>query len=354
MAVLLKEAAPVAEAANDGPGQAAEVLVPPFDVVTYAGPITVDGYERLSALLEAQRSNDNVLVVLETPGGDPHAAFRIARALGFHYRHVEALVPRYCKSAGTLVVIGASVLHIDDRGELGPLDVQVPRAHDFSTRGSALEFSGALDVLLPHQLRAFEASMQRLLARGLPMEAAANAASLMVGRLFRPIAEQVDPRQLVEMARAMAVSEAYGDRLAKKGRNIDAEGVRALARRYPSHGFSIDRKEAQQIFRDVRTPQGPISVVARRCRQWSATVGQALEPVVELHPSSFFYEEQRHEHANADKRVLGKPGTTWASHHRDVPGTLRHGPEDGGATDVGEQGEDAKSGDAVEPRLVAG
>ena len=36
-------------------------------------------------------------------------------------------IPRRCKSAGTLLLIGATSLIISDRGELGPLDVQLSK-----------------------------------------------------------------------------------------------------------------------------------------------------------------------------------------------------------------------------------
>jgi hypothetical protein len=83
MAVLWKEAARPERVADDA--AEAEPLEAPFDVITYAGPITMAGYERLSELLETRKTHAKALVVLETPGGDPHAAFRIARAIGFHY-----------------------------------------------------------------------------------------------------------------------------------------------------------------------------------------------------------------------------------------------------------------------------
>ena len=294
MAVLLKEAAPAAEAANDGPGKAAEGLMPPFDVVTYAGPITMAGYERLSELIEGQRTNEQVLVVLETPGGDPHAAFRIARALGFHYQRVEALVPRYCKSAGTLIVLGASVLHMGDRAELGPIDMQIARAGEFSVRGSGLEFGRVLDLLLPFQLKCFDLAFDAISSQGLSNEAAVDAASLMTARLFRPLLEKVDPRRLVEVSRAMAIAIAYGERLAQKGGNIDADGINELMEGYPSHAFAIDRKEAQRIFRAVRAPVGAIAEVASRTGSGATSINDHSGPRVHLASFPFFNEEPAH------------------------------------------------------------
>ncbi|WP_431048323.1 SDH family Clp fold serine proteinase [Roseateles sp. L2-2] len=292
MAVLLKEASP----ADEVPARPrkSEPLQPPFDVVTYAGPVTVEGYERLSTVLEQQRTNDQVLVVLETPGGDPHAAFRIARALGFHYQRVEALVPRYCKSAGTLIVLGASVLHMGDRGELGPIDMQIPRVGEFSIRGSGLEFGGVLDQLLPHQIQSFAIAVRAISAQGLSNEAAVNAASLMTARMFRPVLEKVDPRRLVEVTRAMAIAAAYGERLAQKGGNIDADGINELMRRYPSHAFAIDRKEARRLFFDVREPIGAVAEIATRLGHSMASLNTLAAPTVQLFRFPFIDKEDSH------------------------------------------------------------
>lgn len=292
MAVLLKEASPADEAPasslKSGP------LAPPFDVVTYAGPITMEGYEQLSSLLEERRTNDEVLVVLETPGGDPHAAFRIARALGFHYDRVEALISRYCKSAGTLVVLGASVLHMDDRGELGPLDMQVRRVNEIARQGSALEVSDTMGMLWAHQLLSFADLMREMTEYGMSSDVAAMAAAGLVGDAFHPIAQQIDPVMLTAMSRATGIAVAYGERLALKGRNITMSGVSDLVHGYPSHAFVIDRKEAQLLFRDVRSPCGAVAQVAQWCRQQLDVWSQAGAPLVNIHSFPFIHTEKLH------------------------------------------------------------
>ena len=52
---------------------------------------------------------------------------------------MHALIPRYCKSAGTLIALGASALYMDDRSELGPLDMQVTRGDEIGAMRSGLE-----------------------------------------------------------------------------------------------------------------------------------------------------------------------------------------------------------------------
>ena len=73
------------------------------------------------AHLRSPRGKQCVLV-LTTDGGDAHAAYIIARYLRRNYEKLTICVFGYCKSAGTLLALGAHELVIGERGELGPLD----------------------------------------------------------------------------------------------------------------------------------------------------------------------------------------------------------------------------------------
>lgn len=50
------------------------------DVISYSGAINSAGYQSVCDAL-ANKTSAKALLVLATPGGDPHAGFRIARAL---------------------------------------------------------------------------------------------------------------------------------------------------------------------------------------------------------------------------------------------------------------------------------
>lgn len=333
MAVLWKETAPP-DSDGDAP-TGTDPFAAPFDVITYAGPITMAGYERLSHLLETGKTHERALLVLETPGGDPHAAFRIARAIGFHYGGFHVLVPRYCKSAGTLIVSGAAVLHMEDRAELGPLDMQVPRPDAINTHGSALEYSGVLASLRPHQLTAFVESLQDMADEGLIAESAFGAAAKLVGALFRPISEQIDPHRLVEMERAVAIAIAYGARLAATGKNIDLTGVTRLVTEYPSHSFVIDRREARRLFLDVRAPGGAVHSVARALPSWIRSAVTFDVPVVSLRPHPSNSNEVLH--AQDSSEIRSHPaGKADGMRERDE--TLRRPVRGGPKADLGVAG----------------
>lgn len=58
------------------------------DLYVYAGKISSEGYEGVSSALENRPNpkRKNAALFLNTYGGDAHAAYRIARAFGHHYK----------------------------------------------------------------------------------------------------------------------------------------------------------------------------------------------------------------------------------------------------------------------------
>lgn len=226
------------------------------DLVVYSGAVNMAGYHLVCDALQTKKSA-KTLLVLATPGGDPHAGFRIARALQHGYESFDALVPRYCKSAGTLILIGASKLYLDDMSELGPLDVQVKKGDELIGRNSGLDIFQAVNYLQNQSMAAFRNYLLELTRdAGLSTRVASEIASGLTSGLFEPIAAQIDPIKLAEMQRATEIAFEYGNRLNEKSGNLRAMGLARLVTGYPSHSFVIDRKEARQIFIRVERPGG--------------------------------------------------------------------------------------------------
>lgn len=237
-----------------------------IDVITYSGMINAGGYEQMCDVLK-RRKSEKVLLVLATPGGDPHAGFRIARALQHTYDSFDALVPRYCKSAGTLVLLGASTLYLDDMSELGPLDIQVKKNDEIVGRNSGLDIIQAVNYLQSQAMQSFSRNLVELVRDAqLSTKVASEIASKLTIGLLEPIAAQIDPMKLAEMQRATEIAYEYGTRLALKSRNLRADGITRLVTGYPSHAFTIDRKEAKEIFIQVVKPEGLLSQLSEGLR----------------------------------------------------------------------------------------
>ncbi len=90
--------------------------------------------EMIRLVTERQNRQQDILVILTTEGGSADAAFRMARCLQSCYRRFTCVIPGWCKSAGTLICIGAHNLLIGDLGELGPLDVQLAKPDELGLR----------------------------------------------------------------------------------------------------------------------------------------------------------------------------------------------------------------------------
>lgn len=222
----------------------------------YVGPISRHGYECITNLIPSDgEKQEGAALILSTLGGEPDAAYRIARALRYNYERLDVIIPSQCKSAGTLLLIGASRLVVCDRGELGPLDVQVVKHDDAFERNSGLDLIQALSFLQRQALDAFRDNLLELkLGSRASFKLAAELASQLTVGMFSPIYGQIDPVRVGEIQRAVSIAFDYGERLNAYDRNLKDGALKQLVMGYPSHGFVIDRKEARELFNHVDRP----------------------------------------------------------------------------------------------------
>jgi len=239
------------------------------DVIFYYGGISRAGYSKICDLLEEKKEKSTkVCLIPATYGGDPDAAFRIARAIGHHYEVVEVLIVDHCKSAGTLLCIGADRLIFGNRGELGPLDIQLSKPDEMFESISGLAIAQALSAIETQMLGSFQ-SYWISIRNGarLRTKLAADIAAKLVESLLSPISARIDPMTLGEHQRAMQVAFDYGERLAARSKNLRPDGLLRIVRDYPSHGFVIDRAEAREIFNVVDSPSGPTQIFYEAARR---------------------------------------------------------------------------------------
>lgn len=224
------------------------------DILIVAGAINDEIEDELIESLEKKRDKrPNALVMLMTYGGDPDSAFRMTRALQQAYKHLTLQVLKFCKSAGTLVAVGMHEIVMSNHAELGPLDVQVNKPDEFLERTSGLTPRESFDVLQLYTYQTFEKFFLDIRTRTqISTRASADIAAQLAVGLFGPIYEQIDPMRLGEMQRAMSIASQYGDLL--NSGNLKDHALFSLCNDYPSHGFCIDRKEAETLFKRIRSP----------------------------------------------------------------------------------------------------
>lgn len=230
------------------------------DIIFYNGVIDrpCDEAVMRDTISRKEKRRSNVIFILVTHGGNPDAAYRIARCLQRAYKKITVYVPGPCKSAGTLLAIGAHELLISDHGELGPLDIQMAKKDELFGSQSGLTVTTALQAVEDRMFEAAQRLVFEIEANSggmLSIQTATALAAQLVTGLYAPIAAQIDPMHLGEASRALLIADRYGRRLAEKSGNLARpDALQRLYTAYPSHGFVIDREEAKNYFANVREP----------------------------------------------------------------------------------------------------
>jgi hypothetical protein len=220
------------------------------DVYVISGDLTRELVAELRQEYRQARNRTNAVLILTTRGGDPDAAYLITRFLQRHYDNLVLFVFGLCKSAGTLVALGAHEIVMTEAGELGPLDVQVHKDDEIMRRSSGLDVFQALALVAGQAYTVFEQTFLQVLGRSggvITTKTAAEIATNLASQLLSPLSAQIDPVKLGEVQRAINIAEKYGERL-----GAGSETIGRLVHGYPSHGFVIDVEEACTLFRDVR------------------------------------------------------------------------------------------------------
>jgi hypothetical protein len=246
------------------------------DFLVYAGAINRRGAEKVvSELAEATAKHKNLILLLCTTGGDSHAAFKIARACQATYDTVmpserykttdhprlTVFVPTLCKSAGTIIALGADDLMMSSDAELGPIDIQMRRPEEVGELTSTLTPVQAIQSLQRQMTTVFVDMFSALRfdeKMAFSTKMAGEIARDMAGSLIGPIAGQIDPFRLAETERLLKISSEYGERLNEGVENLRDGALSRLLSAYPSHGFVIDRGEANTLFRRVYKPSAAV------------------------------------------------------------------------------------------------
>jgi hypothetical protein len=179
----------------------------------------------------------------------------MARCLKRQYKKLILYIYGVCKSAGTLVSIGADEIILSDFGEFGPLDIQLGKKDELFETISGLNITQALTSLNTRAQDVFRSTLIELKSgsRGqLSTKLAAEIASHLAAGLYEKIYAQIDPAHLGSIERSIHIASDYGVRL--KTNNVKRGTIDKLVNGYSSHNFVIDIEEAKLLFEIVRMP----------------------------------------------------------------------------------------------------
>jgi len=196
-------------------------------------------------------------LVINSGGGNIHAAYQIISLLRRHADRIHACVPFFAKSAATLLCVGSDTIYLDELAQLGPLDPQIyeEKGGGKSEFTSALNPFKTLEQLQKFSLESLDIAMRMILRRsGMNVDECLRHATGFVQCTTEPLFSQLKPEKLGEYSRELAVGVEYGKRLMDKpGRSGDnsSETIDKLVHGYPSHDYIIDYDELDAMDFDV-------------------------------------------------------------------------------------------------------
>lgn len=252
------------------------------DIYVYAGTIDEKGYEALrNEVLDARRS-DNVILILITNGGSDTAAFKIARLFQTFYDNFDIFIPAQCKSAGTIVALGANRLLMSPFAELGPIDAQGLQRDELGIVDSSLSTQASLEAVMQASAKFFETSVVNLIALSqgsISFRLASEICGSMATSIVSPLVARIDPAVLGRQKRGVEQGIKYGSQLASVSGNADEGTVISLAQGYPCHDFVIDFAQAKSLFRYVQLAEGALLALAN---ELGDGVGQPCEGFIDI------------------------------------------------------------------------
>ena len=220
--------------------------------------------ERLQKELEGEYFDgvEEIDLVVHSGGGDIDVAYQVIELLRHHTVangvRINACVPRYAKSAATLLCLGADKITVHEIAQLGPLDTQIyeKKLGGEGEMISALTPFESLEFIKQFSLDFLDSAVPRFLNRS-PMSPAEciDLSTKLVKIMVDPLLNKVDVEKLGDYSRALRICEEYGERLLRRHSHFKederTELLRKLVHEYPSHGFVIDYNELIALGFDV-------------------------------------------------------------------------------------------------------
>ena len=158
-------------------------------------------------------SKQPIALLIHSPGGQAESAYKIASVIRRRCGGFVAVVPRYSKSAATLLALGGALIVMGTDAELGPLDAQIfdPEQERWS---SALDEVQALERVNAFALQAInEFVLFTQLRSGKKVNTLMPSAMKFVEGMMQPLLNKIDTIHYSQSARVLKLAEEYAVRL---------------------------------------------------------------------------------------------------------------------------------------------
>ncbi|HAQ02910.1 TPA: hypothetical protein DEP30_02280 [Candidatus Nomurabacteria bacterium] len=218
-------------------------------------------------LKEKKEKKKELLILLDTSGGNVYSAVKIMDTLRTQYNQINIAIPQEAKSSGTMMCCGANNLIMSSISELGPLDKPMIHPNDETARISALDIIKSIDGMLDTaQQREKDFAKEVNNDFGIPIKQSLQLASESISKLISPMLCREDVKIYNQAQRLLVIAQKYAtelldahmlkyiDRKKLKERIIDMT-TRQLIWAYPDHSFAIRRDELREWFFIVKNSE---------------------------------------------------------------------------------------------------
>jgi ATP-dependent protease ClpP protease subunit len=191
---------------------------------------------------------------IESGGGDPHTAYKLALMLRHAASTIRVVVPDYAKSAATLLALVGKPIYMAPGAELGPLDAQMLDEGEGSLRGlSALNIARAADEVARDAIELAVAGGAKLLpVTGLSRAGMLSAMLDFSARMSEPLVRQLDPKIIHQAKELLRVTHRYAERLLASTTKAPDRVAKRLVEEFPTHGCVVSYEDAKELGLPVK------------------------------------------------------------------------------------------------------
>ena len=186
--------------------------------------------------LDAMGPVQKISLILETNGGQTSAAWNLINLIRMFCEELELIVPADCRSAGTLIALGANQIVMTKQATLGPIDPSIAHALGPQIPG------GAQDARVPVSVEAVTGYLQHLNAT--------NAGGDAIVEAVQHLAQYVHPLVLGEILRSRQQIRDLAGRLLEQ-HPLDQLQINRivdfLCSASGSHDYTLNRREALRL-----------------------------------------------------------------------------------------------------------
>jgi membrane-bound ClpP family serine protease len=235
------------------------MLYPKSRTRGFSQSITREDERTIYKLLRGRTAKGELLILLDTSGGNVYSAVKIMNMLREKYTKVRIGVAQEAKSSGTMMCLGADELIMSNISELGPLDKPMNHPSKETSVISALDIVKSLDTIIDTAIEKQKDFASDIVTEhpSVSKAKAIELAARSMSELISPLLCKEDLKEYNQALRLLRMAEIYGTRLLEEhglawlsDKELRKRTVRTVIRRlvweFPEHGFAICRDEVDE------------------------------------------------------------------------------------------------------------